>query len=76
MENQIETFIKYFNDFHSPTGLYSTTRIASDEDIITAIGKIEDFEGDTIDREKVRDLVFSPIEIENSYKGRKGSDYE
>lgn len=63
-----QNFIHYFHIFHSPAGLYTTTRWASDADIIAAINKIDEFEGDTIDREKVRDLVFSPVEIENMYK--------
>ena len=67
MSNQ--EFIEYFRSFYGPDSvLYPAQRAINDADINQAVSQIDDFAGDSFDREKVRDLVFSPIEIQNIYE--------
>ena len=54
-----KAFIKYFRSFYGPEGLYPLKGVVlKDEDILKGIkARGADFDGDTIDRETIRDMI-------------------
>lgn len=60
-------FVNYLLDFYGPGGIYTTPRdpfhhpMTADEarSVANVMSVDKDFEGDSIDREKARDLVLS-----------------
>jgi hypothetical protein len=54
---ETKQFIEYFREFYGRCGLYPIPFL-NDEDIIEGIKKRgTDFEGDSIDRELIRDMI-------------------
>jgi hypothetical protein len=53
-----EKFFKYFEDFYSSKGLYPIPSYTK-KDVLEGIKKIgKDFEGDSFDRERIRDMIY------------------
>lgn len=53
-----QDFLNYFREFYGPEGLYPDTIPGyQDCEVIDALKFIDNFEGDTWDRERVRDYI-------------------
>lgn len=65
----LETFREYFNSFYGVNGVYPI-KDTSLEAITKAVKKIENFTGDSIDREKARDFIFTPEELKKAFPSR------
>ena len=68
--NKMKQFHIYFNGFHGKNGIYPSDRHVGMVELMDAVAKIEgdsDFNGDSLDREKVRDIIFSDKEQEKMY---------
>lgn len=63
----IAKFDKYFHEFYGKDGIYAIRNVTREE-IKAAIEKIDDFEGDSVDREKVRDILFTEDEIKKAHQ--------
>jgi len=70
MSNIVE-FTEYMNSFYGPEGVYPSTRTLTVAEVADAVIQLANggfkFEGDSIDRERVRDVVFSKAEMEAMY---------
>lgn len=66
--HQLSEFTDYFNSFYGVEGIYSSGREISVREIASALTGFREFEGDSIDREKVRDILFHGVEIQAMYK--------
>jgi hypothetical protein len=66
-------FVAYFNNFYGVNGIYSSGRDISGEDIGYALELLKkqrpahNFEGDSFDRELIRDIIFSKEEQDKMY---------
>ena len=72
LNEQFKQFEIYFNDFYGKEGIYSSGRHIGKSELLNAIGTIEadtgeTFQGDSIGRELVRDLIFTEAEIDEMY---------
>ena len=69
----LNEFVNYFNDFYGKKGIYSVGRDFSLNEIIIGLAVVFAnrpdyvFEGDTVDRELVRDVLISEKELEKAY---------
>lgn len=74
----VEDFLYYFNTFYGADGVYpirDTTFAEMVEALYAWKSKIRngDFHGDTVDRENVRDIIFTKAELDKVY-GRVSYD--
>jgi len=66
-------FLSYFNSFYGVDGLYSCGRDISSVEVCHAVAVLlqeregHSFEGDTIDREFIRDIMFTEEQIGDMY---------
>jgi len=69
-KEELEVFTDYFNGFYGPEGLYPSKRTVTQDEIEKALDKRhwEWGAGDSVDRELVRDLIFSEDEMKEMYK--------
>ena len=71
-DSKAQKFHSYFNSFYSPLGIYPVRYVKKGE-IYAAIKALKekypdhDFEGDTVDREFIRDIIFTTEEINQAY---------
>ena len=65
----MNAFLKYFNSFYGTNGVYPMRDVSADE-LAAAVNKIDDFCGDSFDREKCRDLIFTQDEQAIGYNQR------
>lgn len=65
----LEVFESYFNIFHAKGGVYPSERDhIGKHELAEAISKLDDWGGgDSLDREHVRDIIFSKEEIDKMY---------
>ena len=69
----LNEFVNYFNDFYGTNGIYSVGKDFSLNEIIFGLAVVFAnrpdyvFEGDTVDRELVRDVLISEVELEKAY---------
>ena len=58
----IQDFTEYFNSFYGKNGIYTMGDDLCVADVANAVIAMQDngwkFEGDSIDRERVRDIIF------------------
>ena len=50
-------FVKYFNEFYGKKGIYPNEKDFTFKQISKAVDTLEDFCGDSFDRERVRDIL-------------------
>ena len=72
MFNTMQEFLAYFNSFYGTNGIYSMGRDATLTEVSLAAEQLAnkhgEFTGDSVDREWVRDIVFTTEELENGYR--------
>ena len=80
---KIAEFTEYMNNFYGKGGVYPSTRTLTIEEVANAV--IEDmnkrvktnpdfvFDGDSIDRERIRDILFTEKEQEKMYAPKEAS---
>jgi hypothetical protein len=79
--DSVSQFHQYFNDFYGVDGIYSSGQHISKVTIMDAIGKHQTsnpdyiFIGDSIDRELVRDLIFTKDQLDAMYNAPKQGYY-
>lgn len=65
---EIRQFYLYFNEFYGVNGIYSSGRRISMVEIANAVSTLENWGGgDSLDREKVRDIIFTEEQITKMY---------
>jgi len=73
ISTNIKEFTYYLNMFYGIKGIYSSGRDVSKQEVSKAIKILKadssiEFQGDTIDRERARDIIFTEEEIAKIYK--------
>ena len=74
MNNEIKEFTSYMNSFYGPEGIYPSSRVLTELEVSNAVivmlnkSNGVEFEGDSIDRERCRDILFSQVEQDLMYK--------
>lgn len=74
MSKALQEFTNYMNDFYGVKGIYPSGRNLTIEQVTEAVEKMPEvfpgatFEGDSVDRERCRDILFSKEELKRMYE--------
>jgi len=68
LDYQIRKFEVYFNQFYGKDGIYPSGRHIGFVELTDAVAKLDNFGGgDSVDRENVRDIIFTNEEQDEMY---------
>lgn len=73
ISEKVEDFTSYINYVHGPEGIYSSGRNVTEEEVADVIKILKkdtrfQFQGDSFDRERARDILFTDEEFIQMYK--------